>query len=73
MQQTEEAEGDKDKAGGTVTSPTVKKEGAVKQEKGTVKKEAVVKTEKDHREAQRAKEAKIAENEIIRDLKAQLK
>lgn len=32
-----------------------------------------MKTEKDHRDAQRAKEAKIAENEIMRDLKAQLK
>lgn len=51
----------------------MKKEGAIKVEKGGVKKEPVVKTEKDHREAQRAKEAKIAENEMIRDLKAQLK
>lgn len=38
-----------------------------------IKKEPNVKSEKDHRDAQRAKEAKIAENEIIRDLKAQLK
>lgn len=73
MQQSEETEADKDKAGNSGTSPTVKKENAVKQEKGVVKKEAVVKTEKEHRDAQRAKEGKIAENEIIRDLKAQLK
>lgn len=67
--QNEDGEG-KDKSGGTGESPGVKKEG-VKQEKGTVKKDATVKSEKDHREAQRLKEAK--ENEIIRDLKAQLK
>ena len=72
-QQTEETEGDKDKTAGPASSPTVKKEGAVKQEKGQIKKEVTVKTEKDHREAQRAKEAKIAENDMIRDLKAQLK
>lgn len=67
-EQTED--GDKEKAGGSGDSPNVKKEG-IKQEKGAIKKEPVVKTEKDHRDAQRAKEAK--ENEIIRDLKAQLK
>ncbi|CAH0554919.1 unnamed protein product [Brassicogethes aeneus] len=69
-EQSEEAEGEKDKAG-TATSPNIKKE--VKQEKKEVKKEPVVKTEKDHREAQRAKEAKIAESDMIRDLKNQLK
>jgi hypothetical protein len=36
-----------------------------------VKKEP--KTEKDHREQHRNKEAKAAENELVRDLKAQLK
>jgi E3 ubiquitin-protein ligase BRE1 len=36
-----------------------------------VKKE--VKTEKDHREQHRAKDAKVAESELVRDLKAQLK
>jgi len=72
-EQTEEQEGDKDKASGAATSPTAKKDGTVKQEKGAVKKDPAVKTEKDHREIQRAKEAKIAENEVIRDLKAQLK
>lgn len=46
----------------------------IKQEKGgMVKKEPTVKTEKDHREAQRAKEAKINESEMMRDLRAQLK
>ncbi|XP_017778312.1 PREDICTED: E3 ubiquitin-protein ligase Bre1 [Nicrophorus vespilloides] len=72
-EQTEDAGGsEKPTDGGAAGSPTIKKEG-VKVEKGTVKKEAVVKTEKDNRDAQRAKEAKIAENEMIRDLKAQLK
>jgi len=36
-----------------------------------VKKE--IKTEKDHREQHRAKDAKGAESELVRDLKAQLK
>ncbi|XP_018574092.1 E3 ubiquitin-protein ligase Bre1 [Anoplophora glabripennis] len=71
-EQTEDAEG-KDQASGSGSSPTAKKEGAVKQEKNVVKKEVTVKTEKEHREAQRAKEAKIAENEMVRDLKNQLK
>ncbi|XP_022918335.1 E3 ubiquitin-protein ligase Bre1 [Onthophagus taurus] len=66
----EEGDGEKDKSGAG-GSPSIKKEGG-KQEK-TAKKEVGVKSEKEHREAQRAKEAKIAENEIIRDLKAQLK
>lgn len=57
---------------GNANSPTLKKEG-IKQEKGVVKKEVTAKTEKDHREAQRAKEAKIAESEIVKDLKFQLK
>lgn len=70
---TEEGDGEKDKNSGVSSSPTAKKEGGIKQEKGTVKKEGAVKTEKDHREAQRAKEAKIAESELVRDLKAQLK
>ncbi|XP_044754768.1 E3 ubiquitin-protein ligase Bre1 isoform X1 [Coccinella septempunctata] len=64
----EDADTDKDKAGG---SPSSKKDGN-KQGQGVVKKDPV-KTEKDHREAQRAKEQKIMENEIIRDLKNQLK
>lgn len=66
-QQTEE--GDKEKANAG-ESPNTKKEG-IKQDKGVVKKEVCVKSEKDHRDAQKAKE--IKENEIIRDLKAQLK
>ncbi|KAK9732343.1 Zinc finger, C3HC4 type (RING finger) [Popillia japonica] len=67
----EEGDGDKDKSGGSGNSPGIKKEGA--KQKDAAKKDPNVKTEKEHREAQRAKEAKIAENEIIRDLKAQLK
>ncbi|KAK9890641.1 hypothetical protein WA026_012001 [Henosepilachna vigintioctopunctata] len=67
-EQTEETDGEKDKAGG---SPSSKKDGN-KQAQGAVKKDPI-KTEKDHREAQRAKEQKIMENEIIRDLKNQLK
>nr|XP_023024134.1 E3 ubiquitin-protein ligase Bre1 [Leptinotarsa decemlineata] len=70
-EQVDDAEG-KDQAAGSSGSPTIKKEG-VKQEKNIVKKEAVLKTEKDHREAIRAKEAKIVESEIVRDLKNQLK
>ncbi|KAB0804547.1 hypothetical protein PPYR_01517 [Photinus pyralis] len=70
---TEEQEGDKDKGTGASSSPTSKKDGAVKQDKGAVKKDPGVKTDKDHRDAQRTKEAKILENEVIRDLKAQLK
>lgn len=74
MKHSEETDNaDKDKAGGPSTSPNVKKEAGIKQEKGAIKKEPNIKTEKDHRDAQRAKEAKIAENEMIRDLKAQLK
>lgn len=68
----EDAEG-KDQASGSGSSPSAKKEGVVKQEKNVVKKEATVKTEKEHREAQRVKEAKIAESEMVRDLKNQLK
>ncbi|XP_023706608.1 E3 ubiquitin-protein ligase Bre1 isoform X4 [Cryptotermes secundus] len=70
----EEAEGeegdreiDKDRQ---LTSPPIKKEKDIKREKD-VKKE--VKTEKDHREQHRAKDAKVAESEMVRDLKAQLK
>ncbi|XP_023024134.2 E3 ubiquitin-protein ligase Bre1 [Leptinotarsa decemlineata] len=70
-EQVDDAEG-KDQAAGSSGSPTIKKEG-VKQEKNIIKKEAVLKTEKDHREAMRAKEAKIVESEIVRDLKNQLK
>lgn len=75
MQQTEDAEGENKDKSAASTSPVVKKETNVKQEgkTGTVKKEPTVKTEKDHRDAQRAKETKIAESETIRDLKAQLK
>lgn len=54
----------------TLTSPTLKKEKDIKREKD-VKKETV-KTE--HRDpAHRAKETKVAESELVRDLKAQLK
>ncbi|EFA09945.1 E3 ubiquitin-protein ligase Bre1 [Tribolium castaneum] len=70
-EQTEE--GDGDKASNSGNSPSAKKDAGVKQEKGAVKKEPTVKTEKDHREAQRAKDAKIAESEMVRDLKNQLK
>ncbi|KAK4875640.1 hypothetical protein RN001_012062 [Aquatica leii] len=73
VEQSEEQEGCKDNATGASTSPSAKKDGIVKQEKGVVKKEPVIKTEKEHRDMQRAKEAKITENEVIRDLKAQLK
>lgn len=64
-------EADKEKLAVPATSPTVKKE--MKIEKGAVKKEPMIKTEKDARDTQRAKEAKIAENEVIKDLKTQLK
>ncbi|KAH0807506.1 hypothetical protein GEV33_015279 [Tenebrio molitor] len=70
-EQTEEGDGDKTSNSGN--SPSAKKDAGVKQEKGTVKKEPAVKTEKDHREAQRVKDAKIAESEMVRDLKNQLK
>lgn len=53
-----------------LTSPTIKKEKDIKREKD-VKKE--VKVEKDHREQHRSKDAKVAESEIVRDLRAQLK
>ncbi|KAL6254844.1 hypothetical protein P5V15_014183 [Pogonomyrmex californicus] len=53
----------------TLTSPTLKKEKDIKREKD-IKKE--VKTE--HRDpAHRTKDAKMAESELVRDLKAQLK
>lgn len=70
---SEDQEGDKDKAAGASSSPTSKKDATIKQEKGAIKKDPSVKTDKDHREIQRTKEAKILENEVIRDLKAQLK
>ncbi|XP_060529373.1 E3 ubiquitin-protein ligase Bre1 isoform X2 [Cylas formicarius] len=44
-----------------------------KQDKNQVKKDQTPKSEKEQRDAQRAKEAKIAENDMIRDLKNQLK
>lgn len=54
----------------TLTSPTLKKEKDIKREKD-IKKESV-KTE--HRDpTHRAKDAKVAESELVRDLKAQLK
>ncbi|KAG5879910.1 hypothetical protein JTB14_018452 [Gonioctena quinquepunctata] len=71
-EQVDETEG-KEQASGASGSPTIKKEGGVKQEKNLIKKEIIPKTEKDHREAMRAKEAKIVESEIVRDLKNQLK
>lgn len=60
------------------TKDGVKKEGGVKQEGSTPsdKKDPatnVIKTEKEQKEAQRLKELKIAESELVRDLKAQLK
>lgn len=54
----------------TLTSPTLKKEKDIKREKD-IKKETV-KTE--HRDpAHRTKDTKVAESELVRDLKAQLK
>lgn len=54
----------------TLTSPTLKKEKDIKREKD-IKKETI-KTE--HRDpAHRAKDTKVAESELVRDLKAQLK
>lgn len=54
----------------TLTSPTLKKEKDIKREKD-IKKESI-KTE--HRDpAHRTKDAKMAESELVRDLKAQLK
>lgn len=62
------------------TKDGVKKEGGVKQEApgGTPsdKKDLAsntIKTEKEQKDAQRMKELKIAESELVRDLKAQLK
>lgn len=69
LKQTEGGDEDKEKATG---SPSTKKEPGVKVEKNVVKKEANVKTEKEHRDAQRAKE-KMAESEMVRDLRNQLK
>ncbi|CAH1969516.1 unnamed protein product [Acanthoscelides obtectus] len=69
--ESEETGDNKDQAAGLAGSPTAKKEGGAK-EKATVKKDPNVK-EKEHRDAQRAKEAKIVESEIVRDLKNQLK
>lgn len=77
--ESEELEEDADNKDG------VKKEGAVnvKSEKNSTaqpgdKKDGVpatgvVKTEKELKEAQRAKELKLAESDMVRDLKAQLK
>ncbi|ENN71357.1 hypothetical protein YQE_11972, partial [Dendroctonus ponderosae] len=68
QEQTQEGgEGDKNQA----TGSGEKKD--IKQEKNAIKKEQQVKTEKDREAQQRAKEAKIAENELVRDLKNQLK
>lgn len=82
------AEGDENDEDGGDNKDGIKKEGAasVKQEKdaaGNViaasmadKKDgqaAAIKSEKELKEAQRAKELKIAESEAVRDLKAQLK
>ena len=54
----------------TLTSPTLKKEKDNKREKDT--KKETIKTE--HRDpAHRAKDTKVAESELVRDLKAQLK
>jgi len=54
----------------TLTSPTLKKEKDIKREKD-IKKE-LLKTE--HRDTiHRTKDAKMAESELVRDLKAQLK
>ncbi|XP_014610053.1 PREDICTED: E3 ubiquitin-protein ligase Bre1 isoform X1 [Polistes canadensis] len=54
----------------TLTSPTLKKEKDIKREKD-IKKESI-KTE--HRDpAHRTKDTKVAESELVRDLKAQLK
>ncbi|XP_065174045.1 LOW QUALITY PROTEIN: E3 ubiquitin-protein ligase Bre1 [Atheta coriaria] len=70
--ESEQTEEQGDKAAEGEGSPGKGKD--IKQEKGgMVKKEPTVKTEKDHREAQRAKEAKINESEMMRDLRAQLK
>lgn len=65
-----EEEGEKDQAGSS--SSPAKKDG-IKQDKAVVKKEDVAKQEKEHREAMRLKEAKIAESEMVRELKNQLK
>lgn len=54
----------------TLTSPTLKKEKDIKREKD-IKKESI-KTE--HRDpVHRTKDTKVAESELVRDLKAQLK
>ncbi|CAG9773524.1 unnamed protein product [Ceutorhynchus assimilis] len=62
----QEGEGDKNQASGSGDKKDIK------QEKPVIKKEQQIKTEKE-REAQRIKEAKIVESEIVRDLKNQLK
>ncbi|CAH1101653.1 unnamed protein product [Psylliodes chrysocephalus] len=72
-EQSEETEVNKDQmAGGANDSPGAKKEGVVKQEKVAVKKENAPKTDA-HREAMKAKEQKIIESDLVRDLKNQLK
>nr|CAI5868352.1 unnamed protein product [Callosobruchus analis] len=68
--QSEETGENKEQASGSGGSPTAKKEGAAK-DKTVAKKDPNAK-EKEHRDAQRAKEAKIVESEIVRDLKNQL-
>lgn len=67
---TESGEGDKGTPDShALASPTLKKEKDIKREKD-IKKE--IKTE--HRDqAHRTKDAKVAESELVRDLKAQLK
>ncbi|VEN45874.1 unnamed protein product [Callosobruchus maculatus] len=70
-EQSEETGENKEQASGSGGSPTAKKEGATK-DKAAAKKDPNAK-EKEHRDAQRAKEAKIVESEIVRDLKNQLK
>lgn len=68
---TELGEGDKGTPDShALASPTLKKEKDIKREKD-IKKETI-KTE--HRDqTHRAKDAKVAESELVRDLKAQLK
>ncbi|GLH01683.1 Laminin subunit alpha [Gryllus bimaculatus] len=61
-------EADKDRQ---MTSPPIKKEKDAKRDKD-IKKE--VKTEKDHKEQHRnAKDAKVTESDLVRDLRAQIK
>ena len=70
--ETDSGEGDKSTPDShALASPTLKKEKDIKREKD-VKKETI-KSEHRDQTTHRSKDAKVAESELVRDLKAQLK